>query len=101
MEGPNFSGENQMKKEVDIELPSLPVTEATVEKARKLQEEMLARSARKRKEASNTGEFEASKVPVSPAQPIKPSLPYLDRDDDELVIDPADGRHVLKKDLEI
>jgi hypothetical protein len=94
MQGPTF-GENVMNNQTDKEdLPPASVREATVEKARKLEQEMLARSARKRTDAANESEF--GEDPAQPAQEIS-LLPYVDREDDELVVDPKDGKYIMKK----
>jgi hypothetical protein len=94
MEGPIF-GENAMNNQINKDdLPPASVSESTVEKARKLEQEMLARSARKRTAAANESEF--GEDPAQPAQEIS-SLPYVDREDDELVVDPKDGKYIMKK----
>ncbi len=97
MEGPRFAGEIDMNHQTDKDdLPPSPVTEATVEKARRLEKEMLAQSARKRTPAANDNIF--GEVDSQPQPPLRQesSLSYTDRDDDELVRG-EDGEWVLKK----
>lgn len=92
MEGPKF-GENEMNQTAKEDLPPASVSEATVERARNLEKEMLARSARKKTVATNDEKFGEADV----QEESVPSLPYLERDDDELVRDPKDDKWVMKK----
>lgn len=86
-----------MKNQTDEDdLPPLSVTEATVEKARKLVAEMLAQSARKKMVAANEHTFGEEDTHPETVPVAAPSLPYTDRDDDTLVRD-ENGEWVMKK----
>lgn len=98
MEGPKFSGANEMDNE---DLIPGAVTKATADRARRMSKEALLRSARKKTVAANDPNIaegtSKDENEDQPSQP-EPALPYLDRDDDELVPDPNNpGEMIMKK----